>query len=240
MRRTVLSLGLAVLIAAVIGCDPLLNNVIPDVLDGLGGVQEGVTGSYANTAEGDVGIPHANGPNPANLPNANHVPKPDAPPGYAAGVTPVTIDEVFLSGQQWTELFNATSLAVDIGGWTLADGAHEFTFPYGFTLQPGGRVVVHLGQYGISNEMNLYAPSFGALSAAEGSMALLHAGGELMHFVQWGNINQAFEGAAAQIGIWPAGDYVDSPPLGLSLAFDGSENTSSAWHHTAPSPGSPN
>src|SRR5690606_12820011 len=81
-------------------------------------------GDYANTVSGDVSVPQASGPNPANLPNANHAPKPSTPDGYAVSPSPVTIEEVLVdaggsvAGGQYVELFNASIYETDIGGWT--------------------------------------------------------------------------------------------------------------------------
>lgn len=212
MRRTFLMLGLAAFAMFAAAC-----------------------GSYANTVEGDVSVPQANGPNPQNLPNANHVPKPSSPSGYAVDVSPITIDEVYLSGAQWVELYNATAGDVDLGGWALVESQHSFTFPYGFHLPADTRVLVRLGESGPDTQVEHFAPSFATLNPDRGSLALVRAGGELMHFVQWGAPNQAFEAAAVQSGLWPSGDFVQSAPHGLSLAFDGSANDSSAWRHDLPS-----
>lgn len=192
-------------------------------------------GDYANSVGKDISVPQANGPNPSNLPNANHVPKPGSPGGYAVDVSPITIDEVFLSGSQWVELYNSTTANVDLGGWALVEAHHSYTFPYGFHLPSDTRVLIRIGESGLDTPAEQFAPSFATLDAGSGSLALVRAGGELMHFVQWGAPNQAFEGAAVQSGLWPAGDFVQTAPLGLSLAFDGSANDSSAWRHDVPS-----
>lgn len=44
--------------------------------------------------------------------------------------------------EDWIELYNTTGSAVDLGGWTLADGTDTFTFPAGFTISSGEYLVV--------------------------------------------------------------------------------------------------
>jgi hypothetical protein len=196
-------------------------------------------GDYANSVRKDIGLPSANGPNPNNLPDPNFVPKPDAPQGYPAAASPVVIDELMLTpaGGQWIELFNYTEFASDIGGWSISDGASSFTFPYGFMVPAGERVIVHVGAAGTDTQFEQFAPQFGPLDAVEGSLALLRAGAEVMHFVQWGGDSFSYELAAVQAGLWEVGDYTDTPPLGDSLQYDGSANNSTAWHADTPNPG---
>jgi hypothetical protein len=198
----------------------------------------GACGDYANTVSGDVSVPQSNGPNPQNLPNANHVPKPAPPAGYQITLSPVVIQEVLVdpAGNQFVELFNATSQPADIGGWMLSDGFSSHTFAYGFTIQGNERVVVHLGVSGVDSATDVYAPAFGALQG-DGSLALLQGGIDLVDFVQWGADNQNFEATADQLAEWTAGDFVPAPPQGLSFSYDGTANTSAAWHHANPSPG---
>jgi hypothetical protein len=194
-------------------------------------------GAYANSVEGDISTPQANGPNPAGLPNANRVPKPGTPNGYPVSISPVTIEEVSLAGAQWIELFNATGFEADIGGWTLVDGQSAHTFPFGFKIAGGDRVLVHIAQSGADTGLEQFAPSFAPLSNFEGSLALVRGGGELMDFVQWGNDSQAFENAAVMVGEWEQGDFVLVPTQLESMNYDGSANDSSAWRADMPSPG---
>lgn len=200
-------------------------------------------GDYANTVSGDVGVPSSNGPNPQNLPNANHVPKPTTPDGYVVSPSPVTIEEVLanpdgeIDGNQYVELFNASQYETDIGGWTLSDGMSTHTFPYGFRVAPGERVLVHVGVPGTSTELDQYAPGFAALDPAQGSLALLRGGIDLVDFVQWGAAGNHFEQAADQAGEWPIGDFVVPGSEGQSLNYSGTANDSSAWFADVVTPG---
>jgi hypothetical protein len=161
-------------------------------------------GDYANSVTSDVGTPKANGPNPQNLPNPNRVPKPTPPPSYSITLSPVVIQEVLVdpagpnAGSQYVELLNATNTAADIGGWMLSDGFSSHTFAYGFTVAAGARVVIHLGSSGSDTMAEQFSPSFSELNA-NGSMALLQSGIDLVDFVEWGAFNQNFEATAAQL-----------------------------------------
>jgi hypothetical protein len=194
-------------------------------------------GAYANSVAGDVSVPQNNGNNPSNLPSPNGVPKPNPPGGYAVSVSPVTIEEVALSGNQWVELFNASAYDADLGGWTLSDSFSGFTFPFGFHLPAGARVLIQLEQAGSDSAVQQFAPWFSRMNDQQGSVALLRAGGELMDFVQWGGASQPFESAAVQVGEWAAGDFVLAPVAGETMNYDGTANDSTAWRADTPTPG---
>lgn len=205
-------------------------------------VMSSACGDYANSVRGDVATPKANGPNPQNLPNPNAVPKPTPGPSYTITLSPVVIQEVMVdpvgpnAGSQFVELLNATNTPADIGGWMLTDGFSSHTFGYGFTLAAGQRVVIHLGAHGVDTGLEQFSPSFNELQAA-GAIALLQSGIDLVDFVEWGAINQNFEGVATQLGEWNAGDFVVTPAEGLSMHYDGTANTSAAWQAANPTPG---
>lgn len=200
-------------------------------------------GDYANTTKGTVTIPSSNGPNPGNLPNPNTVPKPLTPHGYAVSLSPVTIEEVLVdpmgpnAGMQYVELFNASLYEADLGGWVLTNGQDSFTFAYGFKVASKARVLVHIGTAGTPDSGNQFAPSFGELDPAQGSLALLRAGSDVVDFVQWGNSGQPLEGAAVLVGEWLGGDYVLRAAEGRSIHYTGTASNSTAWFEDAISPG---
>ncbi|MBS1581307.1 MAG: lamin tail domain-containing protein, partial [Bacteroidetes bacterium] len=58
----------------------------------------------------------------------------------------------FVVGQDFVELNNASSIAANVGGWSVSDyssssgtASHTVTFPSGTTIPPNGVLVVHLG-----------------------------------------------------------------------------------------------
>jgi hypothetical protein len=200
-------------------------------------------GDYANSVTSQISVPQANGPNPQNLPNANGVPKPGNPGGYAFSPSPVTIEEVLAdpqgqnAGAQYIELFNQTGSVADIGGWVIANGTDSYTFPFGFKVNPGQRVLVHVSQAGANNGTDQFAPSFQPLDAGQGSLALLRSGSDVVDFVQWGSSGLSFEQAADLVSEWQIGDFAAAAPEGSSLDYDGTANDSSAWHTAQITPG---
>lgn len=200
-------------------------------------------GDYANTLKGPAVPPRASGPNPNNLPNPNAVPKPGGGQGYMVNHSPVVFSEVMLdpvganAGNQYVELLNTSGLDSDIGGWTLSDGTFTFTFPFGFRISAGARVVVCLGASGASTAGIQFAPSFAELPLNQGSVALLRGGSEVVDYLQWGGSPNAFESAAAGYLVWPAGDFVTLPAEGLSVHFMGGTAGSSNWAGAGPTPG---
>jgi len=201
-------------------------------------------GDYANTVRGDVTVPLNSGANPPNLPDPNKVPKPTTPGGYAVSPSPVTIEEVLADphgpddGNQYVELFNASAFAADIGGWVLTTGPDAFTFPYGFTVPAGARVLVHVNNVGNADGGNVFASAIRTLDPNAGSLALLRAGMELVDFVQWGAAGNPFEGAAAGSGEWAVGDFVPRAVEGRSINYTGQANDSTAWFEGDITPGS--
>lgn len=202
-------------------------------------------GDYANSVTNtNIALPSSNGPNPQNLPSPNAVPKAGPPGGYAYSPSPVTIEEVLAdptganAGQQWIELFNQTGSVADIGGWAIANGTDSYTFPFGFKVNPGQRVLLHVAQAGINTNTDHFAPNFQVLDSSKGSLALLRSGSDLVDFVQWGQSGLSFEQAAELVAEWQSGDFTNIAPEGKSLDYDGSGNDSSAWHITAITPGS--
>lgn len=200
-------------------------------------------GDYANTLKGPSVPPKANGPNPNNLPNPNAVPKGGGGQGYMVNHSPVVFSEVLVdplganAGNQYVELLNTSGLDSDVGGWTVSDGASTFTFPYGFRLNAGTRVLVCLGASGTSSNGVQFAPSFAELPMNQGSIALLRGGSEVVDYLQWGGTPNTFEAAAANNFVWPAGDYVTLPIEGKSLNFLGGTAGSSNWVGANTTPG---
>jgi hypothetical protein len=44
--------------------------------------------------------------------------------------------------EDWVELYNPGSAAVDVAGWTLTDGSDPFVFPSGTTIAAGGYLII--------------------------------------------------------------------------------------------------
>jgi hypothetical protein len=200
-------------------------------------------GDYANTLKGPAVPGQSNGPNPNNLPNANTVPKPGAGQGYMVNHSPVVFSEVLLNpvgadaGNQYAELLNTSGLDADVGGWIVSDGTSTFSFPFGFKISAGSRVVVCLGASGNATNGVQFAPSFNVLPLNKGSLALLRGGSEVVDYLQWGGTPNTFEAAAATNQIWPAGEFVVAPPEGQSLNFLGGVAGATNWRAAQTTPG---
>lgn len=65
--------------------------------------------------------------------------------------------------EEYIELTNEGGPTVDMSGWTLSDEAnHVYTFPSGFTLEPGDTVTIYTGS-GSNSESELYWDSGAAV-----------------------------------------------------------------------------
>ena len=59
---------------------------------------------------------------------------------------PGSPDDATNTNDEWVELVNSGSAAVDLTGWTLHDEGPNYTFTFsGFTLVPGAAVMIHTG-----------------------------------------------------------------------------------------------
>ncbi len=91
------------------------------------------------------------------------------------------------SGEQWIELHNKSTTAVDLTGWRLA-GRADFTFPAGSALAPGGYTVV-TGDPVAFSAAHPGIPTAGAwtgsLSGSGGEIRLLDAAGLPMDEVSY-------------------------------------------------------
>jgi hypothetical protein len=200
-------------------------------------------GNYANILKGPAVPPQSSGPNPNNLPNPNTVPKPGAGQGSMVNHSPIVFSEVLLNptgvdaGNQFAELVNTSGLDSDVGGWTVSDGTSSFTFPFGFRIAAGSRVLICLGASGSASNAIQFAPSFNVLPLNQGSLALLRGGSEVVDYLQWGGTPNTFEAAAANNQVWPSGEYVVAAPEGQSLNFLGGTAGASNWHAGSATPG---
>ncbi|MBL8678819.1 MAG: lamin tail domain-containing protein [Myxococcales bacterium] len=110
----------------------------------------------------------------------------DGPP------TAVTINEIRATDEDWIELFNTGSTAVDLGNWGVtdseADGAPRLTnvarFPAGTTVQPGQYVVVLVDQSdaGAGPQMRCLSDG-GPMTCFHGTFGISATRGENVHLV---------------------------------------------------------
>ncbi len=57
-------------------------------------------------------------------------------------------------GAEWTELYNPSAIAVDIGKWILTDGEEIISIPAGTILAPGGYFLIYNGNFFACNTCN--------------------------------------------------------------------------------------
>ncbi|MCX7682701.1 MAG: CotH kinase family protein [Anaerolineae bacterium] len=114
-------------------------------------------------------------------------------PARAQSSPPVVINEIQYHprsgnhGEEYVELYNVSSLTVDLSGWRFNDGIY-YTFPPSTILQPGGYIVVASSPaaveavYGISG---VKGPFSGRLDNGGERVALVDATGRLMDEVTY-------------------------------------------------------
>lgn len=133
-------------------------------------------------------------PNPTISPPSCPVP----PPSPDLGPTPsiscashILISQVLYdeplsaTNKEWVELYNPTSVNVDIGGWTLNKGTSSYTIPFGATIYGGGRFI--LGKSGFLEEYG-FEPDVTDLSISltnSGAIIQLMQGSTVVDEVGW-------------------------------------------------------
>lgn len=183
-------------------------------------------------------------------------------PAFAVDGGGIGVNEVMFNpvgddtGNEWVEVFNASSETKEIGGWQLyPDGVGYFTFPANFRISSHSYVVIHLRSSGVNTDHDLYFPSAtGNMGNSSGSLALFLPGEKskdtLVSFMRYhkpgSSERKTWESAAGEAGLWTVGTYVDIATLSegssLGLASDGvTSGFSSAWRQfSSPSANSAN
>lgn len=103
--------------------------------------------------------------------------------GVAATVEGIYINEVYASGEDWVELYNAMETNRDISGYTLADEGNAYSLPSGTTIPAGGFIVVFCNDLGTDLNANF------KLSAGGESVSLENADGTLIDAVAYPNLD---------------------------------------------------
>jgi hypothetical protein len=94
---------------------------------------------------------------------------------------------------EWIELYNAGTSAVDLGGWSLDDAEASdaaYVLPAGVTLEPGAFLVLYRQETGIS------------LDDDGDTVRLLDASGELVGTVTFGPLDADASYSRAEAGDW--------------------------------------
>jgi len=163
-------------------------------------------------------------------------------------VTDIIVNEVSPSpdcGDEWVELHNRSTSAVDLSGWELSDeDGFIYRFPAQSFLPNDGYLVIHLGD-GADTLTDLYTGHeyAGALDDDEDQVALysggLHSTVSLVDFVQWDDDGELREPdddiLAANAAQWVKGSYVSAPVSGASVGRDRAavdQNQAADWENS--------
>ncbi|GMV38572.1 MAG: hypothetical protein AMXMBFR64_02880 [Myxococcales bacterium] len=117
-------------------------------------------------------------------------------------------------GEDWVELFNPGSVAVDISGWTMTDDdpLHIYEFPAGTVVQPGAYLLLNRGEIG----------SFDFGLGTDDAVFLYSGSKNLEAFSDWG------DGDAPQGASWGRFPNGSGPFKTLLTPTPGAANVDSA------------
>ncbi len=95
----------------------------------------------------------------------------------------VFINEIFASGEDWVELYNALEITQDISGYTISDSGNEYQIPSGTSIPAKGFIVLLCNDLGTGLNTNF------KLSSAGESVSLKNASGTLIDFIEFPNLD---------------------------------------------------
>ena len=156
------------------------------------------------------------------------------------------------TGEEWIELWNPGDTSVDLSGYELnATKGDYYAFKSGFTIPPGGCVVVHWRKDGSDTATDLYTGTSGYdynMGNSHGWVALFtgsqHNKNTIIDYIRYGaGGQQTWESAASDAGIWTSGDYIPGVAAegnSLELIYGRSGDRSDDWfEQDDPNPGDP-
>lgn len=162
-----------------------------------------------------------------------------------AGIPPrykVVINEVHVNGEQWIELYNADSVAADLGGWQIqlfnvdSTQAAAFEFPAEAAMPAGGYVLLKLGS--CEHTATQFCLGNATWSTDGGGAVLLRNSIIAADYVRWGSLK-----LRPTTGTYWIDPDPTAAPDGKSLGRDElSTDTDQGvdWKPTDPTPGSAN
>ncbi|NUM43488.1 MAG: lamin tail domain-containing protein [Anaerolineales bacterium] len=163
-------------------------------------------------------------------------------------ITDVVINEVAsypACGNEWIELHNRSTSAVDLSGWELADeDGFIYRFPALTFIPNDGYLTIYLGN-GTNTPTDLYTGQdfAGALHDHEDQVSLytnsVHTVATLVDFVQWDNNGTLSEPGddtlAANAGQWNNDTVVPAPTQGTTIGRDRTatdQNLAADWENS--------
>ncbi|MDP6944782.1 MAG: hypothetical protein QF464_11580, partial [Myxococcota bacterium] len=154
----------------------------------------------------------------------------------AARFTELMIDDA--TGGLTVELLNPFSANLTLAGAKLCSSPTScYTLPPGVTLNGGKSLVIHAGSGGGPEATLLAGDSLGDISLDGGVLTLTDGGDPddpdaVVAFVDWGRHGNTLHVAAADAGLWPLGDRIETAGYVSghdSLVSDGSAPGAAGW-----------
>ncbi|UXP31594.1 lamin tail domain-containing protein [Reichenbachiella agarivorans] len=95
----------------------------------------------------------------------------------------IFINEIFASGEDWIELYNALGTSKDIGGYIIADEGNEYSLPSGTSISANGFIVLLCNDLGTGLNTNFKLSSDGE------TVSLKNTEGTLIDEVEFPNLD---------------------------------------------------
>jgi hypothetical protein len=95
----------------------------------------------------------------------------------------VFINEIFASGDDWLELYNALDTDKDIGGYIISDSGNEYPLPSGTSIPSKGFIVLLCNDLGTGLSTNFKLASGGE------TVSLKNASGTLIDIIEFPNLD---------------------------------------------------
>ncbi len=93
------------------------------------------------------------------------------------------INEIYASGDDWIELYNALETTKDISGFTISDDGNQYTLPSGITVPAKGFLVLLCNDLGVGLNTNF------RLASAGETVSLENASGTLIDRVEFPSLD---------------------------------------------------
>lgn len=95
----------------------------------------------------------------------------------------IFINEIFASGEDWIELYNALETSVDIGGYIISDSENQYSLPSGTTIPAKGFIVLFCNDLGTELNTNF------KLSSSGETVSLENESGTLIETIEFPNLD---------------------------------------------------
>ena len=79
----------------------------------------------------------------------------------------IFLNEIFASGEDWIELYNASETSKDIGGYIISDDGNQYSLPDGITIPAKGFIVLLCNDVGTDLNTNFKLSADGEIVSLE-------------------------------------------------------------------------